>query len=283
MRPKTETAPRGAMRLAVLGLAASLVLPLHASTAFALSEIKREEIPAPVMPPKPADDQSATPEKSVPMPDPIQTPATTAPQGTEAPAGTEVPSGSEQPADDQPAEPDATPTEPGGATGPAAPNLDPEGPLPEVIYNLDRLPEPVRRMRDRIVESAKTGDLEKLRPLLGIGNDKTLLTFGEGDGDPVAILKGNSGDGEGLEILAILEEVLNAGFVHLDPGTPEEIYVWPYFFGLPLDKLDAPQRVELFKIVTAGDLEDMKQFGAYIFYRAGITPEGRWAFFVAGE
>ena len=77
--------------------------------------------------------------------------------------------------------------------------------------------------------------------------------------------------------------VLSAGFVHLEAGTPNEIYVWPYFFGIPLDRLDARQRVELFKIVTAGDLEDMKQFGAYIFYRVGITPEGRWAFFVAGE
>ena len=45
----------------------------------------------------------------------------------------------------------------------------------------------------------------------------------------------------------------------------------------------ARQKVELFKIVTAGDYEDMKQFGTYIFYRVGITPEGRWAFFVAGE
>ncbi len=117
MRPKTETAPRGALRLAALGLAASLVLPLYASTAFALSEIKREEIPAPVTPPKPATDQSATPEKSVPMPDPIQTPATTAPSGTETPADTEEPD-TEEPGDEQPAEPDATPTEPGGATHP---------------------------------------------------------------------------------------------------------------------------------------------------------------------
>jgi hypothetical protein len=27
----------------------------------------------------------------------------------------------------------------------------------------------------------------------------------------------------------------------------------------------------------------MKQFGTYIFYRVGITPEGKWAFFVAGD
>ena len=24
-------------------------------------------------------------------------------------------------------------------------------------------------------------------------------------------------------------------------------------------------------------------FGAYVFFRAGITPEGRWLFFVAGD
>ena len=27
----------------------------------------------------------------------------------------------------------------------------------------------------------------------------------------------------------------------------------------------------------------MKTYGTYIFYRVGITPEGRWAFFVAGD
>jgi hypothetical protein len=76
---------------------------------------------------------------------------------------------------------------------------------------------------------------------------------------------------------------VDAGFVKLDPGTPNELYVWPYFFGIPLDRLDPRQRVELFKIVTAGDYEDMKAFGTYIFYRVGITPEGSWAFFVAGD
>jgi hypothetical protein len=52
---------------------------------------------------------------------------------------------------------------------------------------------------------------------------------------------------------------------------------------VPLDRLTPPQRVELFKIVTAGDYEDMKSYGAYIFYRVGITPDGRWQFFVAGD
>lgn len=184
-----------------------------------------------------------------------------------------------------PLEPSAPAAEETPDTGDTAhPAVGGDDPLPEIIYNLDRLPEPVRRMHERIVEAAKSGDIERLRPFLGLGDDTTLLSFGEPDGDPVEILKGLSGDDDGQEILAILEEVLNAGFVHLEAGTAEDVYVWPYFFGVPLDKLDARQRVELFKIVTAGDVEDMKQAGgAYNFYRAGITPEGRWAFFVAGD
>ena len=38
---------------------------------------------------------------------------------------------------------------------------------------------------------------------------------------------------------------------------------------IPLDRLDPRQRVELFKLVTSGDYEDMRDFGAYIFYCAG--------------
>ena len=159
----------------------------------------------------------------------------------------------------------------------------PTHPIPEVVYNLDRLPEPVRRMHDLLVEACKTGDIEKLRPLLDTGEDGTQLSLGGIDGDPIAFLRELSGDKEGSEILAILEEVLSAGYVHMDAGTPNEMYVWPYFFAVPLDKLTPPQKVELFKIITAGDYEEMKTYGSYIFYRVGITPEGRWSFFVAGD
>jgi hypothetical protein len=41
--------------------------------------------------------------------------------------------------------------------------------------------------------------------------------------------------------------------------------------------------VELFKIITAGDYEDMKADGTYLFYRAGITPSGVWKYFVSGD
>jgi hypothetical protein len=155
--------------------------------------------------------------------------------------------------------------------------------VPEVLYDLESLPEPVRRMRELIIEACKAGDIEALRPLIGGMETGTQVATSGNNIDQIAFLTDISGDGEGHEILAILQEVLEAGYVHLDPGEPGEIYLWPYFFAVPLEGLTAPQRVELFKLVTAGDYEDMKAFGAYIFYRAGITPDGRWAFFLAGH
>ncbi|MER8819312.1 alanine and proline-rich secreted protein Apa [Mesorhizobium sp. M0991] len=241
-----------------------LALFLASSPAHALSEIKREDLPSPVTPPP--DGDMSPPGSTVPMPGPLGTtpPAASQPTPSDEPEQTE-PKG---PADDG---------------GMANPHVDPDAPVPEVVYDLAKLPEPVRRMHDLIVEACKSGDIERLRPLIGTGDMMTQLSLGDMEGDPIAFLKGLSGDTEGQEILAILEEVLNAGYVHVDAGTPQDLYVWPYFFALPLDKLDARQRVELFKIVTASDFDNMKQFGAYIFYRVGITPTGQWTFFVAGD
>lgn len=194
---------------------------------------------------------------------------------------------------DAPAQPGTPPAPPaddeggnaggGNADDPARPPTDENGPVPEINYDVTTLPQPVKRMRELIIEACKSGDLQKLSPLIGKGESATRLSFDESETDPIEILKQSSGDEDGQEILAILLEVLEAGFVHLDAGTDRELYVWPYFFAVPLDKLDAPQRVELFKLITAGDYEDMKGYGAYIFYRVGISPEGKWEFFIAGD
>lgn len=225
----------------------ALLLALSALTpapAFALSEIPQEEVaPAPEI-------------TTVPLPAPLPNPGNT---GAEPSAG----------------EPAPVPDGGAPAEEPAA--------IPEIQYDLSLLPEPVRQLRERILEACRTGDIEALRPMLVPGEEGTLLSFGGVGSDPIQFLKELSGDGEGHEILAILAEVLEAGYVHLEQGTDGEIYVWPYFFAVPLDSLTAPQRVELFRLVTAGDYEDMKNYGAYIFYRVGIMPDGKWAFFVAGD
>jgi hypothetical protein len=152
----------------------------------------------------------------------------------------------------------------------------------EIIRDLSRLPPRAARTRERILEAARTGDIDKL--LIVMQSNETLPVFSFGnEKDPIAFWKATYPDSEGLEILAILIQVLQTGFVHVHQGTPQEMYVWPYFAHMPLQRLTPEQKVELFRIVTGSDYKKMKEFGAYIFYRVGIAPDGTWHFFVAGD
>ncbi len=155
--------------------------------------------------------------------------------------------------------------------------------LPVIEYDPAKLPPPVRRLREQILEVTRSGDLDRLQPILDGNPGPPTFSFGGLEGTPLEQLRALSGDGEGREILAILEEVLEAGYVHVDVGTDEEMYVWPYFARYPLEDLTGPQMVELFRLVTAGDYQDMLSFGAYNFYRVGIRPDGSWDYFVAGD
>ena len=103
------------------------------------------------------------------------------------------------------------------------------------------------------------------------------------DKDPIAYWRRNYPDSAGVEILAILSEILETGFVRVDAGTPEEMYVWPYFARMPIKALTPTQKVELFKIVTGADYKDMLEAGAYNFFRLGIGQDGAWHFFLTGE
>jgi hypothetical protein len=169
--------------------------------------------------------------------------------------------------------------------GADAPEISTSRPLPwNVLTDLSLLPEPAHCACARSSSKPRpAGDPERLRALLGAGPTATRLSFGDIDTDPADYIRSISGDGEGLEILAILIDLLNANLVRVDAGDTGEIYLWPSFAALPLEGLTAPQRVELLRIVTAGDVEDMKAFGGYNFFRVGISPEGDWRFFMAGD
>ena len=54
--------------------------------------------------------------------------------------------------------------------------------------------------------------MEKLRALMQAQPEPPAVSFGD-PGDPIEYLKALSGDAEGREILAILLEVLESGFV----------------------------------------------------------------------
>lgn len=153
----------------------------------------------------------------------------------------------------------------------------------EVIRDIATVPEAVRRTRQLIVEAAASGDIAQLRPLLGTGAKAAEISVGDSSGDPIETLKELAGDPDGIEILSSILNIMGSGFVHVSPGTPDEAYVWPYFVAKPLNTLTPPEKVELMRIVTAGDYQDMLDFGTYSFFRIGIAPDGTWKFFRSGE
>jgi len=174
--------------------------------------------------------------------------------------------------------PAVTGTVPAVKTQPAAAPAS----APEIITDLAQLPAPVARMRERILAAARSGDLAKL--VVVMQSSETLPIFAQSTGqDPISYWKTNYPDSDGVEILAMLIDILEAGFVHVEDGTPQEMYVWPYFARLPLKTLTAEQKVELFKIVTGSDYRDMLRTGSYNFFRVGIARDGSWRFFVTGQ
>ncbi len=156
------------------------------------------------------------------------------------------------------------------------------GPLPPIHYDPAQLPSVVRQTREAIIAAAKSGELEALRPIIQVFDPPPRFSALE-DGDPIDILASISGDESGREVLAIMLDVLDAGWVRVDEGTPRERFVWPYFAGYPPDKLDPRQMVELFRIITGGEFEMMQSVGEYMFYRVEIAVDGRWINFTAEE
>lgn len=153
---------------------------------------------------------------------------------------------------------------------------------PEIHTKLSALPEPVKKMRERILEAARSGNIDAMHPIVEMNELKPTVSFG-GANDPVAYWKQVSGDGKGREIMAIMIEILQMPFVHTAAGTSNEIYVWPYLSMLPPDKLTPSQQVDLYRLISPDEAKTMKEFGSYIHYRLGIGPDGTWHFFVAGD
>ncbi len=275
------------LRCALRVAAAAASLLSFATAALAFSQIDPGEggeptakegiiaVPLPPLDDAPEREAQGTVEGPQPEAGPADEPA---PAAAQQPAEAAPPGSSAAPPEGPPAPPadelQETPSPPAAAaTGAAEP----------VRYGEDDLPRPVRDLRRKLMEIARTGEVEALRPYLETGSEPTVLTFGDTPHDPIAYLKEASGDGEGAELLAILLEILESGYAHAEAGSDAEIYIWPYFAQANLEALTLPQKVELFELVTAGDYEAMKSFGAYNFYRAGISPEGRLEFFVAGD
>jgi len=136
----------------------------------------------------------------------------------------------------------------------------------------DDLPAPVADMRRRIFDAAVACDFEELGSLANAGDSSFTAGFGGGE---VPELWQTENDP-----LRILVLVLN-----MSPATTGEgVHVWPAAFARESwDDVPPAERDELASVYDDEAQADFSDFGAYIGYRAGITADGDWIFFVAGD
>ena len=165
---------------------------------------------------------------------------------------------------------------PDSAKAPEAPK--PDGAQPQILYDPQLLPAPVKETLKEIFETAQSGDIDAMRPVLEENELKPMVASTHVD-DPVAFWKKNSADGEGREVLAAFLNILSIGYVKSGQGK-DAIYIWPYLAEMDLTKLTPAQEVELFRIVPADKVAAMKKSGKYSYYRLGVSPTGVWQYFL---
>lgn len=149
---------------------------------------------------------------------------------------------------------------------------------PKVSYDFDALPDPVKRMLERIATAAQSGEIESLRPVYE-SNELKPMVADTLVSDPIALWKKESADGSGRDILAAMLNVMSSGYAQVGTG-PDEMYVWPYFAETALSALTPAQEVELYRIAPRERVAEMKKNGKYTYYRLGIAPNGVWHYFL---
>jgi hypothetical protein len=149
---------------------------------------------------------------------------------------------------------------------------------PQVLYDFNALPDPVKRMLTSIAGAAESGNIEAMRTVFESNELKPMVTTSFVD-DPIAFWKKASADGTGRDVLAAMLNVLSSGYVRVGKGK-DEIFVWPYFAETDLAKLTPAQEVELYRIVPPELALAMKTSGKYSYYRLGVSPTGVWQYFL---
>jgi hypothetical protein len=146
----------------------------------------------------------------------------------------------------------------------------------------DELPEAVREKREALIAAAKSGDIEALRPIFAAQKAPPNVSFGD-PADAVDHLKTTAGDGNGLETLAILRDVLEAPYAAMDGGDGTVYYVWPYLAAMPdLTQLEPAQVVDAYRIMGQQQFDEMREAG-WLYWRAFIAEDGELTAFVAGD
>lgn len=164
----------------------------------------------------------------------------------------------------------------GPMTGPGCPDDNLEAP-----GHQEGLPEPVAAMREQIIAAALVCDVSTLVELAG-----TDLVTDFGGGDAVRFHEAVESGEPLLETLVLTLGLPSRHQTFEDSEAPTNVsfYVWPSAFGYDAwGEIPGAERDALLELYTQEELDQMAEIGGFIGWRVGITPEGDWQFFVAGD
>lgn len=100
---------------------------------------------------------------------------------------------------------------------------------------------------------------------------------GSEEGGFIAHLKNNEGSGEG-EVFSIISTLLELPY-----GKQGDIYTWPAVFTKESKDWTEEDIAQMKTFLTSQEIESYREFGGYAYYRIGITKEGKWVYFIAGD
>jgi spore germination protein GerM len=140
------------------------------------------------------------------------------------------------------------------------------------------LPTAVADIRRQMWQAAIVCDYETLAAL---ASPNVNYSFGD-SGDPAAYWTQLETDGE--QPMLYLAATLNLPSATIDAGDLGTVYVWPSAYSYPSWN-DVPQadRDALAALYHEADVADWELFGSFIGWRIGITGNGEWVYFVAGD
>lgn len=159
--------------------------------------------------------------------------------------------------------------------------------IPENGYvvsdDLSLLPPDVRKAHDELMAAAMTGDINKLGKIIDAQPSPVTVSFGEPP-DEIEYLKGESRDGTGVAIMAILANLLDAPYAAMDGGDGEPVYVWPYLAVYEdLRALSDEELVDAYRIMGLENFKAYQEIGGWLWWRVYLGPGGRLQAFVAGD
>jgi len=163
-------------------------------------------------------------------------------------------------------------TETTTATAPpgSCPSLDQAAPQP-----VEGLPEAVAETRDAIVAAAMTCNFELLESIAG---ERFSTSFAGGGSENLS-----GWNDKGLEPTVTLLHLLAMSNASI-PGPEGEIYVWPAAHSYETwEQVTEEEMDELARIHSEGELDSFASAGAYLGWRTGISENGEWMFFIAGD